>query len=293
MANTSISYKRVSIIIPVYNCHSVAKAIESIPNDRAIEIIVIDGGSDKKTREIIESHCNRIDYYVSEKDQGLYDAMNKGVRVAKGEWVFTLAADDQLLCNPVHLIDRYCNDESDIICGKLIALDFQGRFFILEPNSSYHKLLVECTINHPGCFFRRSVYDRFGFYDLRYKCAADHEFFIRLWKHNAKFKFIPEIITYFSYGGLSTKNHFFAFREDVLISDQYNVSRLISRSNYILRTLKFYGSKVKDRLHIPHKTYYMTANQLMDVLRYHPEVINRAFLEKLEKKGTIVGNIDV
>ena len=270
--------KKLSIIIPVYNCLEVGKAIESIPESEEIELLVIDGGSSKETIEIINQYSKRIDYFVSEKDRGLYDAMNKGIQHATGEWILTLAADDQLLCNPLNIITKYGNNEYDVICGEVVAKDFKDRFFVISPDNDFKKLSIQCSLCHPGTFFRNSLYKRCGLYSLNYKCSADHEFFLRISKMGTRFLFIHDIIVYFKYGGLSTREPIMAFIEDLHISDQFGVPFFLSRKFFVNRIINFYGAKIKDLFHIRHKTKFMNKEQLYLLLGNHTEVENKDFL---------------
>ena len=193
--------KRLSMIMPVFNSKSIGKAIDSIKKTDEIELLVIDGGSEKETIGLIDKYSDRIDYYISEKDKGIYDAMNKGIANSKGEWIFTLASDDQLLCDPLAIIDKYENENSDLICGSLLAKNFANRYFVIHSNNELERLDMECSICHPSTFFKKRAYDRWGVYDLEYQCAADHELFLRFYRNKVSFLIIPELITFFSYGG--------------------------------------------------------------------------------------------
>lgn len=271
ITGVKIIMKCLSIIIPVYNNIFVSNALKSIVKDESVEIIVVDGKSKKDTLEVLNKYKDKIDILISEKDDGLYDAMNKGIRLATGEWIFTLASDDRLLCNPIYVINKYKHLEADLLCGSLIANDYKNRFYTIKPN--LEKLDLECTLCHPGTFFKKSIYEVYGDYNLAYRCAADHEFFLRLVRGKVNIKIIPEIITFFSYGGTSTTNPWRAFKEDILISDLYGISKLKSRMNLFLRIIRFYGTKVKDTLHLSHKTIFMDRDQLLRFLEKHPEVI--------------------
>lgn len=264
--------KKVSIIIPTYNSTTVAKSLSSIQKSDEMEIIVVDGGSEKKYIELLEPFKKNIDIFVSEKDYGLYDAMNKGIKRASGEWIFTLASDDQLLCNPIEIINKYDRTGIDLICGCLVAIDFSKRYFIINPDNDFRKLELECTLCHPGTFFRKNVYERFGMYNCSYKCAADHELFLRVVKQGGKVEIVPDLISFFSYGGISTVSPWQAFIEDINISDEYGVSKLKSRYNLLKRVIRFYGSKIKDSMKLSHKTQYMTEEELRSFLKNHSEV---------------------
>ncbi len=282
--------KRLSVIIPVFNSKSVDKAINSIKKTDEIELLVIDGGSESETIDLLDKNRDKIDYYISERDKGLYDAMNKGIANSTGEWVFTLASDDQLLCNPLAIIDKYENRNYDLICGNLLAKNFENRYFLICPNEKLSRLDIECSICHPGTFFRKCVYEKYGLYDLKYKCAADHELFLRLYKNGISFLIIPELITFFLYGGTSTTHPFRAFKEDLQISDRYSVPYFKSRAHYINRIVNLYGSRWKDRVNMPHRTQFMNYERLMLFLDKHPEVINKQFdIVNKERKEQLYG----
>ena len=254
--------KRLSIIIPVYNCPCVGQAIESIPKSDFIEMIVVDGESNRETQNVLERYKDRMDVFISEKDRGLYDAMNKGIQESTGDWVLTLAADDQLVCSPITIIDKYANHDVDLICGRLIAKDLKDRFFVIEPDRQ----------------FKRAAYGKYGRYDIRYRCAADHELFLRFFRYGAKFGIIDEVVTYFQYGGMSTLKPSMAFKEDVQISDRYGVPFIRTRAYFMERYIKLYGARLKDKFDIPHKTHYMDLKEMEIFLDNHPEIIKRDFL---------------
>lgn len=270
--------KRLSIIIPVYNCPCVGQAIESIPKSDFIEMIVVDGESNRETQNVLERYKDRMDVFISEKDRGLYDAMNKGIQESTGDWVLTLAADDQLVCSPITIIDKYANHDVDLICGRLIAKDLKDRFFVIEPDRQLNRLDIECSIAHPGVFFKRAAYGKYGRYDIRYRCAADHELFLRFFRYGAKFGIIDEVVTYFQYGGMSTLKPSMAFKEDVQISDRYGVPFIRTRAYFMERYIKLYGARLKDKFDIPHKTHYMDLKEMEIFLDNHPEIIKRDFL---------------
>ena len=271
--------KKLSIIIPVWNSKTVDKAIASIPQSEEIEVLVIDGKSDQYTIDLIDQVKDRIDYFVSEKDNGLYDAMNKGIKKASGEWVFTLASDDQLLCDPISIINKYENQGSDLICGTIVAKDFYDRYFVMNPDNNLSRLDIDCSVFHPGTFFKRFLYDKYGMYDLQYRCAADHEYFVRLYRNSVKFLCVPELITFFAYGGISTNNLYLAYREDIKISDRYLVSKWKSRGFFIFRSLRHHIVKTVNRLGIRRiNDRLMDRSGIKKLLLQHPEVVNTGFI---------------
>ncbi len=266
--------KILSIIIPVYNDPRVEYAINSVLNykNECLELIVIDGDSSNDTKEVIQSKRKDLDYFVSEKDKNVSDATNKGIRVASGKWVFILAADDILVCNPLKILEKYDDGNEDIICGNIIAKDKNGYTYSMSvPDLA--KLDYRCSIRHPASFFKRTLYFEYGFYDETLYCAADREAFLRFRNRGAKFKFISEFIIIFTnYGGISTaKNPFkYGYKEDMLISLKYGMNKLTVTKDYILRCLNLICRRVRDKvydlLRIKRKNKFISYEEIVTIL---------------------------
>ena len=176
-----------SIIIPSFNSAStIGATLESIAAQsfRGYEIIVMDGGSSDSTIDIVK------DFYpgrenvrlTSEKDQGIYDAMNKGIRLAKGEWLYFLGSDDLLAAPDVlEKINAFAlSKPADVIYGDIIRKSNGGTFggtFDLE------RLQMKHNICHQAIFYRKGVFEKLGNYNLKYKVWADWEFNIRCFRH--------------------------------------------------------------------------------------------------------------
>lgn len=239
--------KKISIIIPVYNDKRVEHAIQSVLKYKNVdmELIVIDGDSTDGTKEILEKMKNDIDIFVSEKDGSVSKACNKGRRLASGEWLFDLASDDILICDPMKIIEKYADETTDIICGNLIAK--KGEKYAYNYSNPNLKLLdYQCSLRKPASFFRRSLYLQYGMADETLRCACDREIFLRFRIKGARFKLISEYIVIFSYGGLSTKNPIrYAYIEDLKISNKYRMNRLISISYFCYRCLMYFWWQIK------------------------------------------------
>lgn len=234
--------KKLSIIIPVFNCPDVYKALESAIKYKTddIEIVVIDGKSTDGTYDILKKYENNIDILVSEPDKGIYDGFSKGVRKSTGSWVFVLAADDVLLVNPIRIIDKYGDSDVDLICGSMYEETKNGNYLVHDSDSNLQHLDLDGDIRHPSTFFRKNLYEKYGYYDLAYKCAADREFFMRLRANKVHFKFIDEKIVMFGYGGISTKNPIkYAFKEDFIISKKYGASDWTVKKDYFKKCVKY------------------------------------------------------
>lgn len=240
----------LTVIIPVYNNISVSNAIESVLKYKTdqVELIVIDGGSTDGTINRIMAFSDFIDGFISEKDEGMYDALNKGIKKAKGEWIFCLAADDILKCNLNKIIRKYAEAETDLICGNVIV-EYTDNSFLPDFSKMNLELLdFRCTLRHPATLFRKCAYNKYGLYNKRFVCAGDRELFLRFRNKGAVFVFIPEYIVLFARGGLSSTNPIkWNFREDKQISDMYGINKMQSKFVYFYRVGNYLKSVIAQK----------------------------------------------
>lgn len=197
---------RVSIIVPVFNA---SKHIDGLLRNilaqsfRDFEVLFMDGGSTDSTPDLIK-HYRSSDVrirFVSEKDNGIYDAMNKGIEQAKGEWIYFMGSDDRLYDDHVlEKIASFLNGENDLVYGNVQWVpDNQTEAGEVTP-----RLLFDRNINHQRIFYRKILFHQNGGYQLRYRVAADHELNIRFFCHEAiKKKYIPVMIANYHSGGFS------------------------------------------------------------------------------------------
>lgn len=174
---------RISIIIPCYNAEKlISECLDGVLAQEYDnkEVVVVDGASADRTVEIVRqyvaSHSNIR--WVSEKDRGVYDAMNKGVGMSTGEWVYFLGADDGIYDRGV-LKGIFSTGEAagvDIVYGNV---EFKYSRQIYNGRYDLRRLLFESNICHQGIFYRRSVFEKVGLYDIACKIYADRDFNIR------------------------------------------------------------------------------------------------------------------
>jgi glycosyltransferase involved in cell wall biosynthesis len=178
----------------------IERALASVLHQRsaALELIVIDGQSTDGTVEILRRHDSAIAHWRSEPDNGIYDAMNKALSVATGDWLLFLGADDELLVNPARILERFgCRDAvyyGDVQIRRTGAIS-GGRF-------SRYRLMQE-NICHQAIFYPRSVYRRKR-YDTTCGMLADHRYNIELCGAGTPFIHIDQTISRFEDKGRSS-----------------------------------------------------------------------------------------
>lgn len=208
---------KISIITVVYNNSlTIADAIESVINQtyKEIEYIIIDGGSTDNTVEIIKSYGKRIDVLVSEKDKGIYDAMNKGILLASGDVIGILNSDDfykdyNVIEDVMMFFNR--NQNLDILYGNLVYVKQNDTAKVIRnwiSKKYYNSFFEHANVPpHPSLFVKKSVYDKMGLFNLKFKIAADYEFMLRVMKSgNLACLYLNRLIVCMRLGGESNKS---------------------------------------------------------------------------------------
>ncbi|MGI2259759.1 glycosyltransferase family 2 protein [Shewanella sp. GXUN23E] len=202
---------KVSIITVCYNsAKTITDTIESVKNQKYsnIEFIVIDGGSTDTTLDILSKYLDVVDILVSEKDQGLYDAMNKGLARATGDLVGILNSDD-ILANDC-IIERIVQaaEGVDGVYGDIgfydVTLTKKTRHY---SSKGFHKAKFSRGFMpaHPSCYLKRTLIEQVGPYSLDFKIAADFDFLVRAFSiSNSTFRYLPEEVVKMREGGIST-----------------------------------------------------------------------------------------
>lgn len=196
---------KVSIITVCYNSEKTIKdTMESVLNQtyNNIEYIIIDGKSKDNTIEIIKSYEEKfkekgiIYKWVSEQDKGIYDAMNKGIKMCNGDLIGVINSDDWYELDAVEkIVNNY--SEEDVIYGTLRIIKDEKEYGISTYN---YEFLGEIMIPFPTCFVKKDVYIEKK-YDVNHRYAADHDFMISIYKTGKKFKRIEKVIANFRLGG--------------------------------------------------------------------------------------------
>ena len=205
---------KISIITVVWNNAATIKdAINSVLNQtyKNIEYIIIDGTSTDGTVEIVQSYGNKITKFISEKDKGLYDAMNKGIKLAIGDVVGILNSDDFYIDEFVieKIVKEFEEKSVDSVYADLVFVKSENLEKIIRYyDSSYFnpsKFAYGWMPAHPTFFVKREIYIKYGLFKTDYKIAADYELLTRfLGKNNVSSSYIKEPIVKMRIGGAST-----------------------------------------------------------------------------------------
>ena len=196
---------KLSVITINYNnCDGLRKTIESVVNQtwRDFEYIIIDGGSTDGSVDVIKQYADKIDYWVSEPDKGIYNAMNKGIDVAKGEYCIFINSGDCLYNNETLNITSVDLRDADVITGTLM-LD-NGEFWTSPKEVTIQYLYAEInTLCHPASFIKTSLLRKYH-YDEKLKIVSDWKFFVQiLLIDGASYKQLSSIISVFDTSGIS------------------------------------------------------------------------------------------
>ncbi|MDR0833277.1 MAG: glycosyltransferase [Candidatus Symbiothrix sp.] len=202
----------VSIITVTYNAQeNLEQTMQSVFDQTYpdIEYILIDGGSIDGTIDIIRQHESQLALWLSETDQGIYDAMNKGIRLAKGELIGMINAGDYYEPNAVEQVVEAYKQHPDcgIFHGNINMLNEDGSFFKLKKaNPDLNDFYQGMSIYHPTLFARRPVYEQNGLYAIDFKIAADFDWILRNHIAGTPFFYIDQVIANFKQGGYSVIN---------------------------------------------------------------------------------------
>ncbi|MDE6285219.1 MAG: glycosyltransferase [Bacilli bacterium] len=219
----SIENPKITVITVCFNAvNSIEETMLSVLNQTYdnIEYIIIDGGSTDGTVDKIKKYSNRLSFWISEPDQGIYDAMNKSFKWASGDYLLFLNAGDTFYNNVViDNITKACNG-SQIIYGDVMMHFTDNHSAIYNGKFNKFKLTFR-NICHQSIFYPQMVYKNFQF-DLNYKFLADWVSNMQLWKTNS-FKYVPIIIANYYRGGVSDSNKDYYFEKNYEILIKWNL----------------------------------------------------------------------
>ena len=204
---------KLSVITINYNnAAGLEKTIESVIQQTYtdFEFIIIDGASTDGSVDVIKKYSEKISFWVSEKDKGIYNAQNKGVDKAKGEYCLFLNSGDYLISDDI--IEKVFSKKhtEDIIYGDMMIDKGDGKLYCgKHPEEITFDFMMYTTMWHPVSFIKRVLFEKHGYYNEKLKITADYDFFLNMIiVHKASTKHIPEAISVFNTFGIgSDKKH--------------------------------------------------------------------------------------
>lgn len=230
----------VTVLTPCFNSgRTIEKTLTCIENQtyKNIEYIIVDGGSTDNTLELIERHRSRLPEkltVISEKDNGIYDAMNKGIRLAAGHLIGIVNSDDYYEKDTVEqIVKHFGKNRYEVVYGmQRIYLDDKEKAVVIY----HHDFLPQQMITHPTCFVTKAAYNTFGVFDTQYRSAADYDLMLRFYE-SGKVVFTPvlSVLSNFQLGGMSSSQT--GVRENARIRCHRGY---MSRKRYYFVMLKSY-----------------------------------------------------
>lgn len=229
IVNENLYRPKISIITVSYNAiATIEQTILSVVNQtyNNIEYIIIDGGSTDGTVEIIKKYEDKVAYWVSEPDEGIYDAMNKGIDCCHGDYVQILGADDILINkNIIEWVSKKLNDEFGIFSFSVWQLNYKYGIEKIYSNYLIEKDLLNGLMPpHQGIFARLEVMKKY-YFNVDNKVISDTEFLYNCALSGVKFCFINEPIVFYSLSGMSGCNRNIILKERKNMIIKYNIPK--------------------------------------------------------------------
>lgn len=214
----------VTVVTVVYNgaaaLRKTAQSVSALTYGN-VEYIVVDGASKDNTLEVIREHADTITCWMSEPDKGIYDAMNKAIDLATGDWVVFMNAGDTFASADVLDFFRERQDADLVYGDAVIAYEHFTRPF---KTYSLDEMWKHSPFCHQACFVRLPVMKAFR-YDVTYRIGADHDFFFRAYKQGKVFRYVPVLVAVFDgQDGTTKRRIILAIKEKMAIALKYEYS---------------------------------------------------------------------
>lgn len=234
--------KKISVITIVYNGQDIIertiRGVLAQTYRENFEYIVVDGASTDETLDVIKKYESDIDLIVSEPDKGIYDAMNKGVGLASGEWISFINADDTFADNDVLAnVMSMVEDGDDVVYGSTDFIYEDNKLIFKDNPKPIHTIVDSMPFCHQAALIKSSLLKELRF-DTTFKIIADFDSFLRAYLQGAKFRRVDLTISNFRWGGLSTTSVFSSAIETIY-SILRNTSLDIARKSSIYRDLPY------------------------------------------------------
>jgi len=224
MGKDQNSLMKISVITVVHNnCRYIETCIQSVINQdyENIEYIIVDGGSTDGTVDVIKKYDEKIDLWISEPDGGIYDALNKGINMSRGDIIGFLHSDDLYIdCHVIsNIVNEFIEHEVDSVYADLVYVERKNiRKVVRYYDSSafqVSKFAYGWMPAHPTCFIKKEIYQKYGLFKTDFVIAADYELLTRFYgKHGVSHHYLPKVVIKMRSGGLSTRN----FQSNIILN---------------------------------------------------------------------------
>lgn len=253
--NKQITLKFSLITVSFNSAQTIGKTIKSVLNQTfpEVEYIVVDGYSTDGTQDIIKSFGNRITKFISEPDQGIYDAINKGIRLATGDIIGIINSDDIFYNDMViaKVADAFESENIDAVYGDVQFINAYGSVVRYYSSKHFTPKLFRFGFMpaHPSFYVKKDLFEKFGYYKTDYRIAADYELLIRfLYTQRIKTKYLEIPFVNMLRGGVSNrsiKSNFILNREILraCIENGIPTNYLYIYSKYFRKIFEFLGNK--------------------------------------------------
>lgn len=234
------------IVVSLNTKNDFSNTIKSIISQtKKVETIVVDGNSNDGTIDVINQYSKFLSKTIIEKDEGIYFAMNKGVKLASNEWIYFLNSGDiffnkKIIENISQILK--INNTSDVVIGN--SLVKRKNYLTKSSRSIINNFTVSSCFSHQSSFIKKSLLDQYPF-DTKFKYAADFNFFIKLFKLEKKFLYIDQIISINKDGGISDLNKIKVYSEfkKIILKQNKNFQNILKINvliifNLIKQTIK-------------------------------------------------------
>ena len=234
---------RFSVVTVCYNSlHVLPKAVASLASQTYPhrEWVVVDGGSTDGTQDYVHNAPQALGPFVSEKDKGIYDAMNKGIRMATGDVLYFLNSDDALhdpdvLADVAALFEA--DPDLDFIYGSVVMVKGEQQTFKTYGHVNRLTLPFE-DLCHQGVFARKRVFDRVGGFEPKWRISADYDWFLRVFRSGCKVRCVRRKIAWFDNSGMHTNDPKALMDEVRTLRLQYMAPPLLAVGTFISRALQ-------------------------------------------------------
>lgn len=212
--------------------------------DSQMEYIIIDGNSTDNTMNIVHKYKEKIDVIISEPDEGIADAFNKGIHLAKGNVIGLINSDDQLYVGAYNNLKKYLDGNTELYYGDCCIRDVDNHYTKIVTPQKINRIKYAMPFSHQCCFITKEAYDKYGTYDKKYEVCMDYALIRKMYECGAQFKYIPKTLATYSYGGKSYLNPEMTMKENFEIANSFGTSKYLLVYNSLYFILKYKCKKL-------------------------------------------------